>query len=82
MTDQPPRDVRKARRTGRAGAVTPPTEAAQAARQARLAGALRDNLGRRKAQARTRRPASAGPAADEDPGGETGKKPSGRPGGA
>ena len=66
MTDQPPSDPSKARRAGRAAAVTPPTEAAQTARQARLAGALRDNLQRRKAQARTRRPAGAGPVVDEE----------------
>jgi hypothetical protein len=65
MTDQPPNPPRKAGRAGRAAAVTPPTAADQAARQARLAGALRDNLRRRKAQSRARRPTGGGPASDE-----------------
>jgi hypothetical protein len=70
MIDEPPSDPRKTGRAGRragvtASTVTPPTEAGQALRQARLAGALRDNLRRRKAQSRARRPAGGGPPSDE-----------------
>jgi hypothetical protein len=44
MSDQPPQD----------GPAPPPQTPAQRAREARLAAALRDNLRRRKAQARAR----------------------------
>jgi hypothetical protein len=61
MTDEPSDDGPTA---GKAGPrVTAATAAGQAARQTRLAGALRDNLQRRKAQARARRPMP-----DEPPG--------------
>jgi hypothetical protein len=65
MTDEPPSDPRKTGRAGRRASVTASTEAGQATRQARLAGALRDNLRRRKAQSRARRPAGNGPPSDE-----------------
>ena len=62
MTDEPS-DAPPA--AGKAGPqVTAATAAGQAARQARRAGALRDNLQRRKAQARARRPAPDEPAGD------------------
>jgi hypothetical protein len=65
MSDQPPGDRPKpaARHPGggEQSAGAGPTD-----RQARLAGALRDNLHRRKAQARARRQPPGGPPSAED----------------
>jgi hypothetical protein len=56
---------------------TPETLAAEAARKERLAGALRENLKRRKAQARGRRDEGKEKAGKE----KGGKEPEGRDGG-
>ena len=62
---------------------TPPSrsvvgQAARAKRDARLAEALRANLRKRKTQARDR---AAAAVSDGGPGGESGREPSGEPGG-
>ena len=69
MTDEPTGDgPRGGRRSPHdQPRVTTATAAGQAARRDRLAGALRDNLRRRKAQTRARRPAE-GPADGADQG--------------
>jgi len=72
MTDEPPGTPKAAarRRAAARPAAAEATGAGQAARRDRLAGALRDNLHRRKAQARARRSSEAPPG--REPGDEPG----------
>jgi hypothetical protein len=68
MSNQPPDDRPKPApgHLDRAGGDESAAAAGQADRQARLAGALRDNLHRRKAQTRARRlPTGDPPSADD-----------------